>query len=97
MAAQSHQDLESLALEDPTTRPLALLQIEALRAASDPAWEAAATALERRPPSSAVPAIHQSQIPVDRKKLAQLTNQLIGTLKTVVTFDSVPVSDAISD
>ncbi|MEX2426543.1 MAG: formate dehydrogenase accessory protein FdhE [Thermomicrobiaceae bacterium] len=97
MAAQSQQDLESLALEDPTSRPLALLQIEALRAGSDPVWEAAATALERRPPSSAVPAIHQSQIPVDRKKLAQLTNQLIGTLKAAVTFDTVTVPDAISD
>lgn len=80
MPGQSHQSLEVLAEEDPVSRPLATLQLEALRAASAPAWREAAAALSDVQVNSPAPALHGLRLEVNPREVTRLVRSLADTL-----------------
>ena len=80
MQQQSHRNLESLAEQDPVSRPLARLQLEALRASADDIWERALAGFSPRIPRDATPALHAQEIPVDAQSLISLIARLTDVL-----------------
>jgi FdhE protein len=87
---ESLQTLESLAEQDPVIRPLALLQLESLRASTEPAWEAIFddSSEERTEPPR--PALHHRVVTINRALAADLHSRLVDVLHDV----EVPVEQA---
>lgn len=76
MQKQTNLNLEQLAEQDPVSRPLAELQLEALRAASDPLWEECATSIRPQPPTAPTPVLHEAEIPVNARAVGDLFQRL---------------------
>jgi FdhE protein len=81
MRAQSQQGLEALAESDPISRPLALLHVAALQAASEGNWDDAVATLATDLPVPPTPALHKRSIPISIHETTQLINQLVRTLE----------------
>jgi FdhE protein len=89
---ETHRSLELLAEQDPVSRPLARLQLEALRSASDPVWNVAVSNLPDKPPGSDIPFLHSQQIPIEIDTASGLIEGLIEILRDV---DVVTSRDAL--
>jgi len=81
--ARAALDLERLAETDPTVAPLARLQVVALRAADDRAWEDGIPSLPPRGTEAAAPRLHGTRLAVDIDRLRALLRQLAATLDSV--------------
>lgn len=79
MLDQSIQSLNDLAANDPAVRPLALLQVEALRDAANPDWDQSAASLTSGQVQLGIPLLHQQVLPVDPEPVHGLLNRLIAT------------------
>jgi FdhE protein len=78
--APTGAELERLAATDPTVAPLARIQVVALRAAEDRAWEDGIPSLPPRGTEDAAPRLHGARLVVDVDRLRALLRQLAATL-----------------
>lgn len=69
--------LEDLAQSDPVVAPLALLQAEALRAAAEPSWRAAAPAFVHSPAEQGWPLLHGQTLALDAEAPGALLARLV--------------------
>src|SRR5262249_31478749 len=79
-AAPTGAELERIAATDPTVAPLARLQVVALRAAEDRAWEDGIPSLPPRGTEDDAPRLHGASLVVDVERLRALLRQLAVTL-----------------
>jgi len=68
--------LRALAATDPALAPMAVLQVEALQAAADPAWELGIPGLDGACLSDGIPLLHEATIRVDGARAAALLRRL---------------------
>jgi FdhE protein len=80
MRELSNRNLEQLAEQDPVSRPLALLQLEALQTAVDPVWEQSASTIPVTLPKNEIPALHGQTVSVDTESVAELLERLVDVL-----------------
>lgn len=76
MPVPSSRALDAVARGDDTARPLAVLQLAALRAAEAPAWHASASRLAPGRRDGHAPALHGQTLPVSRAALRALLDGL---------------------
>lgn len=68
--------LRNLAVTDPAVAPMAVLQIEALQASSDPVWEGGVPEFDGRYLAEGIPLLHGTTIGVDGLRAAELLCRL---------------------
>jgi FdhE protein len=92
---QSSPSFHRLAEEDPTVRPLALLQSQMLEAATDPVWDSAAEGLQRKPAEAGVPRLHGQHLVVDAVATTALLLRLLDTARDAAGVDASDLRGAL--
>ena len=88
--------LDELARADPTSAPLARLQVEALRAAADRTWAQAVPDLERAPTRDGQPLLHDQTLQVDREQVRRLLDRLASAAERTDQSNAPAVRRALA-
>jgi FdhE protein len=97
MIDERYAQLGELAERDATVAPLVLMQLEALRAADDPAWGDGVPAFGTRPLTDGRPLLHGATVGVDGVMLAALWQRLSARVEKSPQATEHPLRDILGE